>query len=104
MIALYQELYLCSICLLWILIQLCMIMSKLVFSVQHLSVVLRIWSCYALWMHNKYFLQELEPFPELKIFDEIRNFHEELCQTYSIRDHILKVKNYSLRSFLIVIF
>ncbi|XP_050879903.1 serine/threonine-protein kinase ATM isoform X2 [Lathyrus oleraceus] len=36
------------------------------------------------------YVKELEPFPELKIFDEIRNFHEELCQTYSIRDHILK--------------
>ncbi|KAJ1418257.1 PIK-related kinase [Sesbania bispinosa] len=35
------------------------------------------------------YIKELEPFPELKIFEEIRNFHEELCHTYSIRDHIL---------------
>ncbi|KAK2442878.1 serine/threonine-protein kinase ATM [Trifolium repens] len=40
-------------------------------------------------MHD--YVKELEPFPELKIFDEIRKFHEELCHTYSIRDHILKV-------------
>ncbi|XP_045816356.1 serine/threonine-protein kinase ATM isoform X4 [Trifolium pratense] len=39
-------------------------------------------------MHD--YVKELEPFPELKIFDEIRKFHEELCHTYSIRDHILK--------------
>ncbi|CAJ1975135.1 unnamed protein product [Sphenostylis stenocarpa] len=29
------------------------------------------------------YVKELEPFPELKIFDEIRKFHEELCHTYS---------------------
>jgi ataxia telangiectasia mutated family protein len=51
-------------------------------------------------MHKRYFVQELEPFPELKIFDEIRKFHEELCHTYSIRDHILKVKNYNLLAYL----
>ncbi|GAU46425.1 hypothetical protein TSUD_134550 [Trifolium subterraneum] len=39
-------------------------------------------------MHD--YVKELEPFPELKIFDEIRKFHEELSHTYSIRDHILK--------------
>nr|XP_012571741.1 serine/threonine-protein kinase ATM isoform X3 [Cicer arietinum] len=39
-------------------------------------------------MHD--YIKELEPFPELKIFDEIRKFHQELCHTYSIRDHILK--------------
>ncbi|KAJ1384473.1 PIK-related kinase [Sesbania bispinosa] len=36
------------------------------------------------------YIKELEPFPELKRFEEIRNFHEELCHTYSIRDHLLK--------------
>ncbi|RDY13104.1 Serine/threonine-protein kinase ATM, partial [Mucuna pruriens] len=36
------------------------------------------------------YVKELEPFPELEIFDEIRKFHEELCHTYSIRDHLLK--------------
>ncbi|XP_057442948.1 serine/threonine-protein kinase ATM [Lotus japonicus] len=36
------------------------------------------------------YVKELEPFPVFQIFDEIRNFHEELCHTYSIRDHILK--------------
>ncbi|KAK7317181.1 hypothetical protein RJT34_01188 [Clitoria ternatea] len=39
-------------------------------------------------MHD--YIKELEPFPELKIFDEIRKFHEKLCYTYSIRDHLLK--------------
>ncbi|XP_052731784.1 serine/threonine-protein kinase ATM isoform X5 [Vigna angularis] len=36
------------------------------------------------------YVKELEPFPELKIFDEIRKFHKELCHTYSIRDHLTK--------------
>ncbi|XP_061349623.1 serine/threonine-protein kinase ATM-like [Gastrolobium bilobum] len=36
------------------------------------------------------YVKELESFPELKIFDEIKMFHEELCHTYSIRDHLLK--------------
>ncbi|KAF7806084.1 serine/threonine-protein kinase ATM-like [Senna tora] len=36
------------------------------------------------------YIRELEPFPELEIFDEIRKFHEELCHTYSIRDILLK--------------
>ncbi|KAK7350621.1 hypothetical protein VNO77_09440 [Canavalia gladiata] len=35
------------------------------------------------------YIKELKPFPELKIFDEIRKFHEELCHTYSTRDHLL---------------
>ncbi|MCH88348.1 serine/threonine protein kinase ATM, partial [Trifolium medium] len=48
-------------------------------------------------MHD--YIKELEPFPELKIFDQIRKFHEELCHTYSIRDHILKVKNYNLLAY-----
>ncbi|KAJ7956242.1 Serine/threonine-protein kinase ATM [Quillaja saponaria] len=36
------------------------------------------------------YIRELEPFPELEIFDEIRKFHEELCRAYSLRDHLLK--------------
>ncbi|XP_057952318.1 serine/threonine-protein kinase ATM [Malania oleifera] len=36
------------------------------------------------------FIKELEPFPELDIFDPIRKFHQELCQAYSPRDHFLK--------------
>nr|KYP51531.1 Serine/threonine-protein kinase ATM [Cajanus cajan] len=36
------------------------------------------------------YVKELEPFPELRIFDEISKFHEELCHTYSIRGHLLK--------------
>ena len=66
---------------------------KVSVCIQLVSVVLRICSCYALWMHEVKFLQELEPFPELKIFDEIRKFHEELCHSYSICDHLLKVNN-----------
>ncbi|XP_019416969.1 PREDICTED: serine/threonine-protein kinase ATM isoform X2 [Lupinus angustifolius] len=37
------------------------------------------------------YVKELEPFPELEVFDEIRRFHKELCNTYSIRDHLLKL-------------
>ncbi|KAK1564596.1 hypothetical protein Q3G72_006661 [Acer saccharum] len=36
------------------------------------------------------YIRELEPFPEIDIFDEIRNFHEEICRAYSARDHLLK--------------
>ncbi|KAJ0106487.1 hypothetical protein Patl1_18038 [Pistacia atlantica] len=36
------------------------------------------------------YIRELEPFPEIDTFDRIRNFHEELCQAYSARDHLLK--------------
>ncbi|XP_059644264.1 serine/threonine-protein kinase ATM [Cornus florida] len=36
------------------------------------------------------YIKELEPFPELDIFDGIRKFHHELCQDYSARDHLLK--------------
>lgn len=36
------------------------------------------------------YIRELEPFPEIDIFVEIRNFHEELCRAYSARDHLLK--------------
>lgn len=49
---------------------------------------------YNLEIYQNNFLQELEPFPELKIFDEIRKFHKELCHTYSIRDHLAKVNKY----------
>ncbi|XP_044477149.1 serine/threonine-protein kinase ATM isoform X3 [Mangifera indica] len=37
------------------------------------------------------YVRELEPFPEIDIFDGLRNFHEKLCQAYSARDHLLKV-------------
>lgn len=36
------------------------------------------------------YIRELEPFPELGIFVDIRKFHEELGQAYSPRDHFLK--------------
>ncbi|KAM1451845.1 hypothetical protein ACFX2I_038908 [Malus domestica] len=36
------------------------------------------------------YIRELEPFPEIDIFDGIRKFHQELCQAYSSRDHLLK--------------
>ncbi|KAK9278063.1 hypothetical protein L1049_027621 [Liquidambar formosana] len=36
------------------------------------------------------YIRELEPFPELDIFDGIRNFHQELCHASSARDHFLK--------------
>ncbi|QHO17058.1 hypothetical protein HN873_033624 [Arachis hypogaea] len=39
-------------------------------------------------MHD--YVKELEPFPELKVFHDIRMFHEKLCHNYSIRDHLLK--------------
>ncbi|XP_061953335.1 serine/threonine-protein kinase ATM isoform X2 [Populus nigra] len=35
-------------------------------------------------------LQELEPFPEIDIFDEIREFHHQLCEAYSLRAHLLE--------------
>lgn len=69
-------------------------MLKWVSDIQLISVVLRILSCFNLLIYENNFLQELEPLPELKIFDEIRKFHEELCHTYSIRDHLLKVNKY----------
>lgn len=40
--------------------------------------------------------QELEPFPEIKIFDELREFHEDLCREYSPRDHLLKVRSLNI--------
>ncbi|XP_057988495.1 serine/threonine-protein kinase ATM isoform X2 [Hevea brasiliensis] len=36
------------------------------------------------------YVKELEPFPEIDIFNEVREFHQELCQAYSPRDHLLK--------------
>lgn len=36
------------------------------------------------------YVRELEPFPEIGVFDRIRNFHHELCRAYSPRDHLLK--------------
>ncbi|KAL5544201.1 hypothetical protein UlMin_007985 [Ulmus minor] len=36
------------------------------------------------------YISELEPFPEIDIFDRIRKFHEELCRNLSPRDHLLK--------------
>lgn len=36
------------------------------------------------------YIRELEPFPDIKIFDELREFHEDLCRVYSPRDHLLK--------------
>ncbi|TYJ98547.1 serine/threonine-protein kinase ATM isoform X2 [Cucumis melo var. makuwa] len=37
------------------------------------------------------YIKELEPFPEMDIFDDIRKFHQELCRGYSPRDHLLRV-------------
>lgn len=36
--------------------------------------------------------QELQPFPEIDLFDTIRSFHQKLSQNYSPRDHLLKVR------------
>ncbi|CAB4280796.1 unnamed protein product [Prunus armeniaca] len=36
------------------------------------------------------YIRELEPFPEIDIFDGIRKFHQDLCRAYSPRDHLLK--------------
>lgn len=35
------------------------------------------------------YIKELEPFPNLDIFHDIRMFHEELCQSYSPMEHLL---------------
>ncbi|KAF3642280.1 hypothetical protein FXO38_21200 [Capsicum annuum] len=35
------------------------------------------------------YIKELEPFPKLDIFHDIRMFHEELCQNYSPTEHLL---------------
>ncbi|PPS01510.1 hypothetical protein GOBAR_AA19162 [Gossypium barbadense] len=37
------------------------------------------------------YIRELEPFPEIDIFERIRNFHQDLCRAYSPRDHLLKI-------------
>ncbi|KAL9337902.1 hypothetical protein Peur_069671 [Populus x canadensis] len=36
------------------------------------------------------YVRELEPFPEIDIFDEIREFHHQLCEAYSLRAHLLE--------------
>ncbi|XP_065875882.1 serine/threonine-protein kinase ATM isoform X2 [Euphorbia lathyris] len=36
------------------------------------------------------YVRELEPFPEIDLFGDLREFHHELCQAYSPRDHLLK--------------
>ncbi|CAK9137600.1 unnamed protein product [Ilex paraguariensis] len=36
------------------------------------------------------YLKELEPFPELDVFDRIRKFQQDLSEDYSPRDHLLK--------------
>ncbi|XP_008453086.1 serine/threonine-protein kinase ATM isoform X2 [Cucumis melo] len=41
------------------------------------------------------YIKELEPFPEMDIFDDIRKFHQELCRGYSPRDHLLRLVNRS---------
>lgn len=35
------------------------------------------------------YIKELEPFPNLNLFHDIRMFHEELCRTYSPMEHLL---------------
>ncbi|XP_055826815.1 serine/threonine-protein kinase ATM isoform X2 [Solanum dulcamara] len=35
------------------------------------------------------YIKELEPFPNLDLFHDIRMFHEELCQNYSPMEHLL---------------
>ncbi|KAL6513039.1 hypothetical protein OROMI_034636 [Orobanche minor] len=35
------------------------------------------------------YIKELEPFPEFDLFDDIRSFHEKICETYSSRAHLL---------------
>ncbi|XP_064968170.1 serine/threonine-protein kinase ATM-like isoform X2 [Musa acuminata AAA Group] len=36
------------------------------------------------------YIRELEPFPEVDCLKKIRLFHNDLCKTYSARDHFLK--------------
>ncbi|KAJ8476072.1 hypothetical protein OPV22_019799 [Ensete ventricosum] len=36
------------------------------------------------------YIRELEPFPEVDCLEKIRLFHNDLCKTYSARDHFLK--------------
>ncbi|KAK1427643.1 hypothetical protein QVD17_16334 [Tagetes erecta] len=35
-------------------------------------------------------IKELGPFPDVDIFDKIREFHHEVCHDYSARDHLLE--------------
>ncbi|XP_062116268.1 serine/threonine-protein kinase ATM isoform X5 [Humulus lupulus] len=37
------------------------------------------------------YISELEPFPEVDIFDKVRRFHKEISQNYSPKDHMLKL-------------
>ncbi|XP_017218492.1 serine/threonine-protein kinase ATM [Daucus carota subsp. sativus] len=37
------------------------------------------------------YIRELQPFPEIDLFDTIRSFHQKLSQNYSPRDHLLKL-------------
>ncbi|CAN1347706.1 Serine/threonine-protein kinase ATM [Linum perenne] len=36
------------------------------------------------------YVRELEPFPEIDIFEEMREFHKDICHTYCPRNHLLK--------------
>ncbi|KDP31097.1 hypothetical protein JCGZ_11473 [Jatropha curcas] len=36
------------------------------------------------------YITELEPFPEIDVFNEVQELHQKLCQAYSPRDHLLK--------------
>ncbi|GFZ03747.1 serine/threonine-kinase ATM-like protein [Actinidia rufa] len=36
------------------------------------------------------YVKELEPFPELDVLDGIQKFHQQLCQDYSPKEHLLK--------------
>ncbi|XP_051142572.1 serine/threonine-protein kinase ATM isoform X2 [Andrographis paniculata] len=35
------------------------------------------------------YIQELEPLPELDIFNDLRSFHQKICKTYSPKAHLL---------------
>ncbi|KAK1363096.1 serine/threonine-protein kinase ATM, partial [Heracleum sosnowskyi] len=37
------------------------------------------------------YIRELQPFPEVEVFDTIRSFHQKLSQNYSPRDHLLEL-------------
>ncbi|KAL8457793.1 hypothetical protein ACS0TY_035608 [Phlomoides rotata] len=37
------------------------------------------------------YIKELESFPEFDIFDDIRRFHQKICETYSPRIHLLNL-------------
>lgn len=37
------------------------------------------------------YIKELEPFPELDVFDSIRKFQQQLCQDYSPKEHLIKL-------------